>query len=185
MPEFYKKWILVGIAIIGIALAALFIIGPSFENRKVAESELQNSAPPPPQFAVSSQLKVLPVEELGVDTSDPQSLASLGDQYFESNNFKQAIEIYKKVLENDPNDVDTSNDLGLAYHYTGNSDLAEEVLIKGTEIAPSFQRIWLSLGYVLKSAGKNEEAKSVLQITVDMAPDSEVGQEAERMLWRL
>jgi hypothetical protein len=47
MPEFYKKWILVGIAIIGIALAALVIIGPSFKNRKVAESGLQNSAPPP------------------------------------------------------------------------------------------------------------------------------------------
>ena len=185
MPEFYKKWILVGIAIMGVALAAFVIIAPSFENRTVTESGQQNSVPPPPQFADLNQLKVLPVEELGVDTSDPQSLASLGDQYFESNNFKQAIEIYKKVLENDPNDVDTSNDLGLAYHYTGNSDLAEEVLIKGTEIAPSFQRIWLSLGYVLKSVGKNEEAISVLQKTVDMDPDSEVGQEAERMLWQL
>ena len=185
MPEFYKKWVLVGIAIIGIALAALIILEPSFENKKVAENGLRNSGPPPPQFAVSNQLRVLPVEELGVDISDPQSLASLGDQYFESNNFKQAIEIYKKVLEENPSDVDTLNDLGLAYHYTGNSDLAEEALIKGTEIAPSFQRIWLSLGYVLKSEGKNEEAISVLQKTVDMDPDSEVGQEAERMLWQL
>jgi Flp pilus assembly protein TadD len=183
MPEFYKKWILIGIAIMGIALAAFVIIAPSFEQSKVVESGLQGSAPP--QFADSNQLKVLPVEELGVDTSDPQSLAHLGDDYFESSNYEQAIEIYKKVLEDNPSDIDTFNDLGLAYHYTGNSELAEETLIKGVEIAPEFQRIWLSLGYVLKSAGKDDESRSALQKTVDMDPDSDVGQEAIRMLGQL
>ncbi len=185
MPESYKKWILIGIAIMGIALAAFVIIAPSFEDSRVVESGLQDTTPSPPQFTDSNQLKVLPVEELGVDTSDPQSLARLGDEYFESSNYEQAIEIYKKVLEDNPSDIDTFNDLGLAYHYTGNSDLAEETLIKGVEIAPEFQRIWLSLGYVLKSAGKNEEARSVLQKTVEMDFDSEVGQEAIRMLGQL
>ena len=185
MPESYKKWILIGIAIMGIALAAFVIIVPSFENSRVVESGLQGPASPPSQFADSNQLKVLPVEELGVDTSDPQSLARLGDEYFESSNYEQAIEIYKKVLEDNPSDIDTLNDLGLAYHYTGNSDLAEETLIKGVEIAPEFQRIWLSLGYVLKSAGKDDESRSVLQKTVDMDPGSDVGQEAIRMLGQL
>ena len=182
MPEFYKKWILIGIAIMGIALAAFVIIAPSLEKSKVVESGLQSSAPPPTQFTDSNQMKVLPVEELMVDTSDPLSLARLGDEYFESSNYKQAIEIYKKALEINPNDIDTLNDLGLAYHYTGNSDLAEEALIKGTQTDPGFQRIWLSLGYVLKSVGKNEEAISVLQKTVELDPGSEVGQEAIRML---
>jgi tetratricopeptide (TPR) repeat protein len=185
MPESYKKWVLIGIAIMGIALAAFVIIAPSLEKSKVVESGLQSSAPPPTQFTDSNQLKVLPVEELGVDTSDPQSLARLGDEYFESSNYEQAIEIYKKVLEDNPSDIDTFNDLGLAYHYTGNSDLAEETLIKGVEIAPEFQRIWLSLGYVLKSAGKDDESRSALQKTVDMDPDSDVGQEAIRMLGQL
>ena len=185
MPEIYKKWILIGIAIIGVSLAALIIIGPSFKNREVAESGLQSSAPPPPQFTDSNPMKVLPVEELGVDTSDPQSLALLGDQYFESRNYEQAIELYKKALEINPNDIDTSNDLGLAYHYTGNSDLAEEVLLKGIEADPEFQRIWLTLGYVLKSAGKSEEARSVLQKTVEMGSDNEIGQEAIKMLGQL
>jgi hypothetical protein len=43
----------------------------------------------------------------------------------------------------------------------------------------------LSLGYILKSAGKNEEARSVLQKTVDMGPDNEIGQEAIRMIGQL
>jgi Flp pilus assembly protein TadD len=163
----------------------IIVINPSFKNREVAESGLQDPVPPPPQFTDLNLMQVLPVEDLGVDTSDPQSLALLGDEYFEGSNYKQAIEIYKKVLEINPNDTDTLNDLGLAYHYTGNSDIAEEVLIKGTEIAPSFQRIWLSLGYVLKSVGKNEEAQAVLQKTIDMGPDNEIGQEAIRMLGQL
>ncbi|MBW1894834.1 MAG: tetratricopeptide repeat protein [Deltaproteobacteria bacterium] len=182
MPESYKKWILIGIAFMGIFFVVLVLYGPSFKNREVAESGLRTPVPPPPQFTDSNQMTVLPVEELMVDTGDPQSLARLGDEYFESGNYRQAIEIYKKALEINPKDIDTLNDLGLAYHYTGNSDLAEEVLIKGTEVDPAFQRIWLSLGYVLKSAGKNEQAISVLQKTVKLGPDNEVGQEAIRML---
>lgn len=182
MPESYKKWILIGIAFLGGFFAVLVLFGQSFKNREVAESSLQAPVAPPPQLTVSNQMEVLPVEELMVDINDPQSLARLGDQYFESSNYKQAIEIYKKALEINPNDIDTLNDLGLAYHYTGNSDLAEEALIKGTQTDPGFQRIWLSLGYVLKSVGKNEEAISILQKTVELDPGSEVGQEAIRML---
>ncbi len=180
MPETYKKWILIGIALWGLYRRAC-VIRPSFKNREVAESGLQAFT----SITDPNLLKVLPVEELMVDTSDPQALARLGDQYFESSNYMQAIEIYKKALEINPNDIDTLNDLGLAYNYTGNSDLAEEVLIKGTEADPGFQRIWLSLGYILKSAGKNEEARSVLQKTVNMGPDNEIGQEAIRMLGQL
>ena len=185
MPDSYKRWILIGIALIGVFLAVLVLYAPSFKKRDVVESSLQDPVPPPPQFTDSNLMQVLPVEDLVVDTSDPQSLARLGDEYFENSNYRQAIEIYKKVLELTPNDMDTSNDLGLAYQYAGNSDLAEEVLLKGIETDPSHQRIWLTLGYVLKSTGKNEEARSILQKAVEMGSDNEIGQEALRMLGQL
>ena len=185
MPERYKNLILIGIAFLVGIFFTITVINPSLKNREVVESSLPDPVPPPHQFTDSNLMQVLPVEDLGVDTSDPQYLASLGDQYFESSNFKQAIEIYKKVLEINPNDIDTLNDLGLAYHYTGNSDLAEEALIKGTEADPAFQRIWLTLGFVLKSAGKNDEAISVLQKTVDMGPNNDIGLEASKMLGEL
>jgi tetratricopeptide (TPR) repeat protein len=123
MLDNYKNLILIGIAFLVGIFFTLIVINPSFQNREVAERSLPNPVPPPPQFTDSNLMKVLPVEELGVDTYDPQSLASLGDQYFESSNYKQAIELYKKALEINPNDTDTFNDLGLAYQYTGNSDL--------------------------------------------------------------
>jgi tetratricopeptide (TPR) repeat protein len=185
MPENYKNYILIGIAFLVGVFFSIFIIKPSLENREATQSSGQPSNTPPVQLADTNFMEVTPVEKLGVDISDPQALARLGDQYFESNNFNQAIELYKKTLEIDPNDIDTINDLGLAYHYTGNSDLAEETLIKGAESAPGFQRIWLSLGYILMSIGKNEEATAILQKTVEMAPDNEIGQEAMRLLSQL
>jgi tetratricopeptide (TPR) repeat protein len=185
MPDNYKKWILIGIAFLVGIFFAMIVIAPSFKNREVKEPVAQEPVISPSQSADLAFKEVLPVEKLGVNDSDPQILAGLGDQYFESSNYLQAIKIYQKVLELDPNDTDTYNDLGLAYHYTGNSGLAEEVLLKGIDTGPDYQRIWLTLGYVLMSTGKNEQARPVLQRAFDLDPDNEVGQEALRMLGQI
>jgi Flp pilus assembly protein TadD len=78
--------------------------------------------------------------------------------------------------------VDTYNDLGLAQHYSGKSDNAIETLTRGTQVVPSYQRIWLSLGFVLVSTGREFEAKPALKKAVEIAPDSTVGKEAQRIL---
>ena len=117
-----------------------------------------------------------------VDFNDAKSLSSAGDKYFESKNYIQAIELYKKALSIDPSDVDTYNDLGLALHYTGNSSMAIETLEKGIRINSTYQRIRLSLGFILMSVGRVEKAKAALTKTRDMDSSSRMGQEATRML---
>jgi tetratricopeptide (TPR) repeat protein len=129
--------------------------------------------------------KVVPVEELDVDNKDPQALSMLADQYFDSRNYAQAAEVYKKAIELNPQDIDSYNDLGLAYHYTNRSSLALDILKKGTTLDPSFQRIWLSYGFVLLSTGQTTEAKSALNKVIELNAVNEVGQEAQRMLGKL
>lgn len=124
-------------------------------------------------------------DELGANANDPKSLARLGDRYFESGKHVEAINIYKKVLSLDPNDVDTYNDLGLSYYYTNQNDKSIETLKKGSEVIPSYQRIWMSLGFVSASTGKKEEAKTAFAKAVELNPDSTVGKEARRMLDQL
>ncbi len=116
------------------------------------------------------------------NTNDPEKLAQLGDKYFESNRYAEAIEAYEKALKLNPKDVDVYNDLGLALYYTARSERAVEILRKGTEVDPSFQRIWLSLGFVLTATGKGEEAKTALNKAVDLNPNSTQGVEAKRLL---
>jgi len=129
--------------------------------------------------------KIVPLEELNVDTRDPQALSILADRYFESRNYGQAVELYKKVIELNPQDIDSYNDLGLAYHYTNRSALALDILKKGTTLDPSFQRIWLSYGFVLMSTGHSDEAKTAFDKVIELNPVNDVGQEAQRMLGRL
>jgi len=50
---------------------------------------------------------------------------------------------------------------------------------------PSYQRIWISLGFVLSSAGNNTEAKTALSKAVELGPDTPVGIEAKRMLGQI
>ncbi len=122
------------------------------------------------------------MEKLELDGKSPESLAQIGDQYFESGRYIQAIDIYRRVLELNPKDADTYNDLGLALHYTGQSIEAVSMFKKGAEADPNYQNIWLSLGYVLAQSGRNEEAKSALQTAVDLNPNSLQGQEAGKMI---
>jgi tetratricopeptide (TPR) repeat protein len=131
---------------------------------------------------VDPNFKSTVLDELEIDNNDPQSLALLGDQYFETRQYAKAIEIYEKVLKLNPNDVDTFNDIGLAYFYSGKSNIAVDRLKRGTEVVPSYQRVWLSLGFVLLSEGRGREAKPALQKAVELDPESAMGREARKML---
>ncbi|MBI4825048.1 MAG: tetratricopeptide repeat protein [Nitrospirae bacterium] len=119
-----------------------------------------------------------------LDTNDksPESLALMGDKYFEGGQYVQAISVYRKVLELNPKDVDTYNDLGLSLHYTRQTDEAIDILKKGTQLDSNYQNIWLSLGYVLAQSARNDEAKIVLKHTVDINPNSPQGEEAGKWL---
>ncbi len=181
--ETYKKWIII---VVAVAVAGIIIVSYVSNNSDRAEkpSGVTAGKSPMPSGPLLDKdfRKVVPVDELDVDRTDPQALSLLGDKYFEGRKFDQAIEIYKKVLELDPKHIDTYNDLGLAYHYTKQPELAIDTLKKGAEVAPSFQRIWLSLGFVLMSSGNNEEAASALKKAAELDPATDVGQEAMRMI---
>lgn len=114
--------------------------------------------------------------------SNPVLLAQRGDSLFSQQRYAEAITVYRRVLEMDPADADSGNDLGLALHYAGQTPAALEVLRAGTQSAPSFQRIWLTLGFVSSQAGDIDSARHALQTARDLGPDSGVGQEAARLL---
>jgi len=120
-----------------------------------------------------------------IAAGDPALLADLGDEHFVAKRYEEAIDLYRRALALDPTDVDTHNDLGLALHYTDQTGEALRVLKKGVERDPRFQRIWLTLGFVQMNSPERAEAKFALREAIALGADSEVGQEARRMLERL
>ncbi|KKL49433.1 hypothetical protein LCGC14_2315570 [marine sediment metagenome] len=123
------------------------------------------------------------VQELLVqDPGNPLLLAKLGDIFYERGDFNKAVLEYKKVLQLAPDDVDTYNDLGLAYHFTGRPEEALSSFQKGIEVDPSFQRIWLSLGFVQASNKNLTAAQEALKKAIEIAPASSMGLESKRIL---
>ena len=93
--------------------------------------------------------------------------------------------MYEKLLALDPDNVDTLNNLGLTLHYVGRSDEARQRLNEGAALDPTYQRIWLTLGFVNSTLGNVADARAALNTAVGMDPDNDVGKSASRMLKEL
>ena len=112
---------------------------------------------------------------------DPIEISRQANQRFASRQYGEAAALYEKLLTLDPDNVDTLNNLGLTLHYIGRSDEALQRLNEGVALDPTYQRIWLTLGFVNSALGNIEEARRALSTATEMNPDSDVGKSAQSM----
>lgn len=177
MPlETYKK---ISIAVIVLSVAAIVVIAASTSNKKKEAPVVERTKVTSP---AGPMLEPKPIKEASAFTDDPKKLAAIGDTYFEKQSFRQAVIVYEKALDLNPKDVDTMNDLALAYLYTDRAEKSVETIKKGTTLDPTYQRIWLTQGFILLSVKKQEEAKQALEKAVELGPGTTIAKEAKRML---
>ncbi len=138
----------------------------------------------PPTF-IQREVAGMGAPAIPLTSQDPAQLNDAGDRLFGQKRYAEAIPYYRRTLELDPADADASNDLGLALYYSGQSAAALEILRAGTQRAPDFQRIWLTLGFVSAGAGDQAGARAALEKARALGPDNAIGQEAQRQLDRL
>ena len=149
-------------------------------NTATAPHGVPGGAPPTwIQRQVQAETETARVKPTG---SDAVLLAQQADALFEEKRYDEAIAFYRRIIELKPDDADAYTDLGLALHYTGQSAEALKVLAQGTQKAPEFQRIWLTLGYVSANAGETAQARTALEKAQSLDPTTSVGQEAARLL---
>jgi len=172
-------------ATLGLLTASLFLLGCEGGN---------NGASAPAQQAQPSMQATMPSQDTAIEMlktrlfDDPENsalLAKLGDAYFEQRRFDEAIPIYERAVMYNPKDYDALNDLGLSYHYTGNTEAALTALDKSAAANPSYKFARLSKGYILLSLGRYEEAEAPLRKAQELDPNGGVGEEAGRMLMRV
>lgn len=182
------QWLIVAVFQIFYGFA-VFALTRDYFQRRLATPQAAAQALPP-IVAPRPRANPAPSGEFDGDSlipesvvrQDPKLLAQLGDERFGQRRYQEAIDIYRRVLEMTPDDVDTYNDLGLALHYSGDSTQALGVLKKGVEKNPRFQRIWLTLGFVQMHTVERPEAEFALQEAVKLGADNQIGQEAKRLL---
>ncbi len=99
--------------------------------------------------------------QLKTSPNDFETLAKLGNLYYDSQAYPQAIEYYEKALKVQPKNPDVRTDLGTAYWYTGNADKAIASFEQALVIRPNHPETLFNLG-IVKWQGKKDPQGAVV-----------------------
>ena len=116
---------------------------------------------------------------------EPVEVSRQANEYFANKQYDKAVDLYERLLVLGPSNVDTYNNLGITLHYLGKSSEAILRLNEGVVIDPTYQRIWLTLGFVNSQIGNAEQARTALNTAVKINADNEIGESAIKMLEEL
>lgn len=109
--------------------------------------------PTPDQMKQMADAKAAPLlSQLTTDPNNPALLAEIGNVYYDTQNYPEAIQYYSKSLaaKEDPN---VRTDMGTAYFYSGDSDTALAEFSKVSKANPKFENALFNTGMV-KFQGK-------------------------------
>jgi len=142
-------WMVVGFAALGAVL--------------VAAIQIAHQAPPlaipsatKPQLAQAESLATV----LRRDSTSVDANVALGNLYYDTGNFGDAIPYYRRALKKDPTLTDVRVDMGVAYHNTNDIEQAKTTLEEATRLSPDHAVAHFDLGVVYQSLGKTSEARA-------------------------
>ena len=84
------------------------------------------------------------------DRNNLQALISLGNAYFDTDQYQQAIDAYSKALSIDPKNPDVRTDMGIMYRKLGQFEKALEAFRRAVQDNPKHINSRFNLGVVLK-----------------------------------
>jgi tetratricopeptide (TPR) repeat protein len=150
-------WIKIGAAL----LAAVFVIsigGEVFQQGLVGfggfvKSIFQGTTGTTTDTA--NQAKIIQLKaKVDKNPKDVTSLTDLGNAYFDSGKYQNAISTYQQVLKLNPKAYEVMTDMGVAYNALGQNDKALEIFKGVTGADPTLANAWYNLGVIYK--GKND-----------------------------
>ncbi len=129
----------------------------------VAAIQIAHQAPPlvipnasKPQLAQAESL----VAVLKKDSTSAEANVALGNLYYDTGNFGDAIPRYRTALRSDPSLTDVRVDMGVAYHNTDDVESARKTLEEAVAHSPDHAIAHFDLGVVYQTLGKKEEARA-------------------------
>jgi hypothetical protein len=122
---------------------------------------------------------------LAKNPKDKDAMIGLANLEFDSGQWVRAIDYYTRALSIDPKDADVRVDRAIAYHATGQNDLAKKELLAVTRQRPDHKNAWLNLGVVSRETGDRAGAVRAWQRYLELDPQGEhaadVRQEIENL----
>ncbi len=96
---------------------------------------------------------------------------ALALQYHQKNNFQAAEQLYKKILEIEPDHIESNFRLGSLLVQTRNFDTAQPLLNKVIQIDPNHAKAHNNLGIAFQKMKKNQEAINCYEKAIQINPN--------------
>ena len=145
-----QKSTLYGVAFVALAIG--FLIGVVFSAFRTSPSgppvPQSASVPPAPVGGDSRQLDAL-IKETAQNPNNVAAWVSLGNLYFDTNQFDKAIWAYKKSLELDPDNPNVLTDMGVMYRRKGQPEEAVKSFDEAIRVDPKHEVSRFNKGIVL------------------------------------
>jgi cytochrome c-type biogenesis protein CcmH/NrfG len=137
----------------------------------------QPQAPPPLDEARATELQKV----ANAEPKNSAVRAELGNLYFDSERFDQAIPWYENALKLSPSSVEISTDLGVSYLYTQQTDRAIAQFENSIKIDPKHLKTWLNIG-IAKAMVKGDAAggEAAWRKVIEIAPGTEEAKRAQQ-----
>jgi len=138
--------------VVVVTLIAGFVIGLlAGQKTSGPSSQVAAGTPSAPAPVVNMQQKIGELKNIvAADPGNFQAWTALGNEYFDSNQFMDAIEAYDKALEIKPDSPDVLTDQGVMFKRLGWFDKAIANFKKANEIDPSHATSVYNLGIIYR-----------------------------------
>jgi cytochrome c-type biogenesis protein CcmH/NrfG len=112
--------------------------------------------PSPAQMKAMADAQAAPMlDKLKSDPEDPGLLTSIGNSYYDAQQYPIAVDYYGRALKGRPSDAAVRTDMATAYWYMGNADRAIAEFNRALTYAPTNPNTLFNLGLV-KWQGKKD-----------------------------
>jgi cytochrome c-type biogenesis protein CcmH/NrfG len=143
-----------------------------------------NAQPTPEQLKQMADTQAAPlIEKLKSDPNNPELLASIGNFYYDAQQYPTAVDYYGRALKAKPSDAAVRTDMATAYWYMGNADTAIAEFNKSLTYEPNKPNTLFNLGLV-KWQGKMDINGAVAdwQKLLATNPNYEAKDKVEQMI---
>lgn len=148
--------------VVGIA-AGYFFRGSASPQQEPAATQATTQMPAAPGNMSPGQLQPIPeqqtaeavaaaakplLDEMNGDPTNADKIARVGDFYFDSHVYPEAISYYERSLKVRPNNANVLTDLGTAYFYNGDPNTAIKKFDEALKSNPTHANALFNLGIV-------------------------------------
>lgn len=109
------------------------------------------------------------ISEVADASYDPE--LSAGARHHEAGRFREAEQLYRRVLQRDPNNAEALNLLGVLAAQAGHPRDAKDLMAKSVAIDPNNPEFHYNLALVYQGTGDSDEAIKSYRRAVDLRPE--------------